>query len=91
VDGPRLLETGWRGMLRGMFGLADVARFRPSDPDELVNASLACPLCLGSDQVQWQGALEGHDPSVRCSCPECGEHWLVYLAPEQALRIGLLS
>lgn len=78
-------------MLRGMVGLADVARFHPGDPEELVNASLACPLCLGSDQVQWQGALEGHDPSVRCSCPECGEHWLVYLAPEQALRIGLLG
>jgi hypothetical protein len=48
-------------------------------------------LCLGSEQVQWEGALEGHDPSVRCSCPDCDERWLVYLAPQQALRIGLLS
>jgi hypothetical protein len=74
-----------------MVGLADVARFHPSDPDALVTASLACPLCLGSEQVRWEGQLEGHDPSVRCTCPDCDEHWLVYLAPEQALRIGLLS
>ena len=80
-----------RGMLNDMVELADVARFRPSDPDALVTASLACPLCLRSEQVRWDGALDGHDPSVRCSCPECGERWLVYLAPEQALRIGLLS
>jgi hypothetical protein len=45
----------------------------------------------GSEQVQWRAALEGHDPSVLCSCPGCGERWLVYLAPQQALRIGLLS
>ena len=78
-------------MLKAMVGLADVARFRPSDPDALVTASLACPLCLGSEQVHWRAALEGHDPSVLCSCPDCDEHWLVYLAPQQALRIGLLS
>ncbi len=74
-----------------MLGLADVARFRPSDPVALVTASLACPLCLGSEQVQWEGALDGHDPSVLCRCPDCGERWRVYLAPEQALRIGLLG
>jgi hypothetical protein len=91
VSGSRLPDARGRGKLTVMVGLADVARFRPSDPDELVNASLACPLCLGSDQVRWEGALEGHDPSVRCSCPDCGEQWLVYLAPQQALRIGLLS
>ena len=74
-----------------MLGLADVARFRPGDPHELVTASLACPLCLGSEQVQWEAALDGHDPSVHCTCPDCDQRWLVYLAPEQALRIGLLS
>jgi hypothetical protein len=91
VAGSRLLDARGRGKLSFMVDLADVARFRPSDPDELVKSSLACPLCLGSDQVRWVGALEGHDPSVHCSCPDCGEHWIVYLAPEQALRIGLLS
>jgi hypothetical protein len=71
--------------------LADTARFFADDPDELVAASLACPLCLGSDQVQWEAALEGYDPSVQCHCPACDESWRVYLAPHQALRIGLLG
>ncbi len=29
----------------------DTARFRPDDPDALVAASLACPICLRSDDV----------------------------------------
>jgi hypothetical protein len=74
-----------------VLGLADVARFRPGDPDELVAASLACPLCLCSDDVHWEGALQGHDPSVRCRCPSCDERWQVYLKPEQALRLGLMT
>jgi hypothetical protein len=40
--------------------LADTARFREDDPDELVAASLACPLCLRSDQVVWEAALAPH-------------------------------
>jgi hypothetical protein len=71
--------------------LADTARFRADDPDELVTASLACPLCLRSDCVRWEAALDGYDPSVECHCPDCDERWRVYLAPHQALRLGLLS
>jgi hypothetical protein len=74
-----------------MTTLADVARFRTDDPDPLVEASLACPVCLGSEQVLWEAALEGYDPSVQCSCPTCEQRWRVYLAPEQTLRIGLMS
>ncbi len=70
--------------------LTDTARFRPTDPDALVNASLACPVCLRSEDVEWQGTLEGYDPSVRCVCPTCQARWRVYLAPEQALRVGLM-
>jgi hypothetical protein len=70
--------------------LADTARFRADDPDELVTASLACPLCLRSEEVQWEAALEGYDPSVECHCPRCAERWRVYLEPQQALRLGLL-
>ena len=70
--------------------LADIARFRPDDPDALVQASLACPFCLGSQQVGWEGALEGYDPSIRCECGSCQRQWSVYLAPEQALRLGLM-
>jgi hypothetical protein len=74
-----------------MTPMADVARFRPDDPDELVQASLACPLCLGSETVRWSGALEGYDPSIRCECGSCQREWSVYLAPEQALRLGLMA
>jgi hypothetical protein len=69
---------------------ADIARFRPDDPDALVRASLACPVCLGYEQVEWDEALEGYDPSIRCECASCQQQWSVYLAPEQALRLGLM-
>jgi hypothetical protein len=68
----------------------DTARFRESDPDELVLAAFACPLCLHEDTVHWAASLEGYDPSAACSCDRCDEDWLVYMTPEQALRVGLL-
>jgi hypothetical protein len=70
--------------------LTDTARFRPNDPDALVSASLACPVCLCADTVRWDGSLQGYDPSVLCRCSSCHQRWLVYLAPEQALRLGLM-
>lgn len=73
-----------------MPALTDTARFRPDDPDELVAASLSCPLCLRSDEVDWDADLEGYDPSVLCACRTCQASWLVYLVPEQALRLGLM-
>ena len=75
----------------GVVGRADRdARFRPDDPDALVRASLVCPFCLGSAQVEWEGTFEGYDPSIRCECGPCQQQWSVYLAPEQALRLGLM-
>jgi hypothetical protein len=71
--------------------LADTARFRADDPDALVIASLACPICLGSGEVEWHAALDGYDPSVECRCHRCDEHWRVYLEPQQALRFSLLD
>jgi hypothetical protein len=70
--------------------LTDTARFRPDDPDALVHASLACPICLCSEDVQWEASLQGYDPSVQCRCPSCSQKWRVYLAPDQALRLGLM-
>ncbi len=70
--------------------LTDTARFLPSDPDVLVEASLACPVCLLGEDVAWEAALEGYDPSVQCRCTTCETQWRVYLAPEQALRLGLM-
>jgi hypothetical protein len=69
----------------------DTARFRPNDPEALVAASFACPICLRTDDVRGESALEGYDPSVQCRCPTCQERWRVYLAPEQALRLGLMD
>ena len=74
-----------------MVTLADTARFRADDPDTLVIASLACPMCLRSDDVEWVAALEDYDPSVECHCPRCEERWRVYLAPQQVLRFGLMD
>lgn len=73
-----------------MSELADVARFRPDDPDPLVAAALACPVCLTERDVECEDRLEGYDPSVRCRCPSCQTRWRVYLTPEQALRLGLM-
>jgi hypothetical protein len=70
--------------------LTDTARFRSDDPDTLVLASLACPICLGSDGVAWTAAVHGYDPSVQCRCARCDARWRVYLAPDQALRVGLM-
>jgi hypothetical protein len=75
-----------------MRGLMDVARFRAEDPDELVTASLACPLCLGGKDVDWalDADRDRYDASVRCECGRCRQSWKVYLAPDQALRLSLL-
>lgn len=71
--------------------LADIARFRADDPDPLVAAALACPICLRSEQVEWDAALDGYDASVECRCPTCQQRWRVYLAPQQELRFGLMD
>jgi hypothetical protein len=74
-----------------MATLADTARFRSNDPDALVSASLACPVCLRSDGAQRRPTLEGYDPSVECECPRCEVRWRVYLQPLQALRFSLMD
>ena len=76
-----------------MRGLTDVARFRAEDPDELVTASLACPVCLQEHPVEWalEADHEGYDASVRCECVGCRRGWRVYVAPHQALRLSLLA
>jgi hypothetical protein len=74
-----------------MHAPADTARFRADDPDVLVTASLACPLCLHGEDVEWHLLADGYDPSVQCLCRSCNERWRVYLAPQQELRIGLMA
>jgi hypothetical protein len=70
--------------------LADVARFGAQDPDVLVAAAFACPICLHEEGVSREVSLEGYDPFVSCECPTCDASWRVYLMPEQALRLGLM-
>jgi hypothetical protein len=84
------IDRRWLGRLDWMREMNDTARFREADPDELVLAAFACPLCLRSDTVSWDASLEGYDPSAQCSCGRCDEEWRVYMTPEQALRVGLL-
>jgi hypothetical protein len=74
-----------------MIGVADVARFRTDDPEPLVLASLACPVCLGTEQVEWALDSDGYDPWVQCVCRHCEERWPVYLTPWQALRLELMA
>ncbi len=93
LGGPRacaLVRPCPRGNHLPIAPLADTARFLPRDPDVLVEASLACPVCLHGEDIEWEAALEGYDPSVQCRCLTCDARWRVYLAPEQALRLGLM-
>ncbi len=76
---------------RCVSALADTARFRTDDPDELVIASLACPICLHSADVEWKLEADGYDPFVQCQCRRCEEPWRVYMTPYQTLRLGLMA
>ena len=69
----------------------DTARFRADDPDPLVTASLACPLCLCDGGVDWLLCTDGYDPSVECRCTSCNALWRVYVTPHQELRLGLMA
>jgi hypothetical protein len=67
---------------------AEVARFRPDDPDQLVQASFACAFCLCQPAV----ATVAHGPdgaAVDCRCHACEQAWTVVLSPEQSLRVQL--
>ena len=77
-------------MLTLMGPLADTARFRSDDPDELVVASFACPLCLHGDEVEWELVADGYDPSTQCLCRRYEQSWCVFMTPDQALRLGLM-
>jgi hypothetical protein len=54
------------------------ASFEPTDPQPLVDAALACPLCLHASH--WQ-AVPG--PHLRCTCTVCGHvHDLAVSGPQ---------
>lgn len=67
---------------------AETTAFRGDDPGCLVEAGLACRLCLSGD-VDWSLALEPWDHHVSCRCRRCGHERRVSLTGEQALRLSL--
>ncbi|HEX4107875.1 MAG TPA: hypothetical protein VHX88_07045 [Solirubrobacteraceae bacterium] len=69
--------------------MVEVASFLAEDPQELVDASLACRMCL-SGEVDWTLGGDGYDAFVRCRCRHCGDARDVYLTPAQALRLALV-
>jgi hypothetical protein len=81
--------VGANGDLRHPGGmLVETARFRPDDPDPLVQASFACSCCLRDPAAA--AVVHGADgTTVQCRCDRCERTWTVLLAPEQGLRLQL--
>jgi len=65
------------------------ASFDSSDPAVLVEASLACPLCLHA--VDWSPVGWGAQPTVVCRCRGCGDRRSVELSGIQLLRLATLD
>ena len=66
-----------------------IAGFRSDDPEELVEASLSCQLCLRTP-VRVVVVDDGDDDASAFSqCPECRTPTEVVLTGEQALRLML--
>ena len=65
------------------------ASFETSDAPALVEASLACPLCLHA--VDWVSAGRGAQAAIACRCRACGHARDVELTGEQLLVLALLD
>ena len=84
---------GWgdirsRGDARRM--ITEAASFRGKEDSRLVEASLACRVCL-SGAIDWSLRVEDWDHEVVCRCRACGDERVVSLTGEQALRLALQS
>ena len=66
----------------------ELAAFRGDDTPALVDASLACSVCL-SGAVVWSLSEDVYESEVECRCRECGHVRTVSLTGEQALRLAL--
>lgn len=71
-----------------MVTLTETASFRGDDAAPLVEASLACRMCL-SGQIDWSLRVEEWDAEVLCRCRGCGDSRRVSLTGEQALRLSV--
>jgi hypothetical protein len=65
------------------------ADFLATDPAPVVEAALACPLCLHA--VDWQVAGFGAQAGVACRCRGCGDERSVALSGAQLLRLVTLE
>ena len=66
----------------------ETASFRGDDQTCLVEASLACRVCL-SGQIDWSLRVADWDHEVVCRCGACGDVRVVSLTGDQALRLAL--
>jgi hypothetical protein len=66
----------------------ELATFRGNDEPALVEAALACRMCLSGD-VEWSLRVEDFEGTVECRCQSCGYAREVSLTSEQALRLSL--
>ena len=66
----------------------ETANFRGDDAVCLVEASLACSVCLSGD-VEWSLRGDAWDAEVQCRCRRCGDVRTVSLTGEQALRLSV--
>jgi hypothetical protein len=66
----------------------ELASFRGDDDPCLIEASLACRVCLSGD-VEWSLRLDDFDGEVICRCRRCGDERTVSLTSDQALRLSL--
>jgi hypothetical protein len=64
----------------------DVARFAPSENDDVVAAALDCPYCL-SQPAHVLIHDSGDGATALCACSRCDLQWSVALDPDQALRL----
>jgi hypothetical protein len=68
----------------------ELANFRPSDPWELVEASLSCRGCLSAN-VTWSLDGDPFEPRAVCECHDCGMERVVDLSADQSLRLSLAA
>jgi hypothetical protein len=66
----------------------ETANFRGDDQPCLVEASLACRVCL-SGAIDWSLRVADWDHEVVCRCRDCGDERVVSLTGDQALRLAL--
>ncbi len=73
---------------RRVVALTETATFRGDDATPLVEASLACRMCL-SGEIDWSLRVGEWDAEVECRCRGCDDVRTVSLTGEQALRLSV--